>query len=149
MDFRVIVKDHRTNEVTLDPVLTPEGTEVPRLPGKIFGTTELFQIVYLSLMNNPGRNIQYPTMGSGLPGMIGQYNISASSTSEIFAVLVGRIEKVKVEILENQASLRNAPRSSLLSDLFVLGVESGDTIDTVRIRFRMISQDGTVEDFVI
>lgn len=140
MDFQVISKNPITNEILLGPPIPPRT---------ISGARELLQIVVLSLLNTPGRNAQYPLMGSGIPAMIGQVNLSEKDTSEIFSILVGKVEKVKNEILEYQKALTKSSAAALLSDLLIINIESGATFDAISIRFRMITQDGSVEDFVI
>ena len=138
MDYQVITINPVTRQVTL----------VPPVPPKIIkGSAKLLQIIVLSLLNVPGRNAQYPEMGSGLPALIGLYNLTESEHSEIFSEITLAVEKVASEIIAHQKTLINEDASSLLSDLVALKLELGETTDNIKVRFRMITQSGTIEDF--
>jgi len=138
MDYQVISKDRFTSEVTLTP---------PFPPKIVRGSAKLLQIIVLSLLNSPGRNVQYPDMGSGLPALIGQYNLTESSHNEVFAEITLAVDKVKKEIIANQKTLTLEDPSALLADLVALKIELGETIDNVKVRFRMITQNGKIEEF--
>ena len=140
MDYKVIKIDPETRVVTLDP---------PVVPKYVTGLEKLVQIVYLALMNTPGRSAMYPDQGSGLKELIGQSNTSADDPSEILGIVSERVEKIKEEILENQNSLENEDPSERLVDFTALNVEQGANIDQVVVKFRLVSEAGDEANFAI
>ena len=83
-DFRVISIDERTRQITLTPGVSPK---------KISGLEKLVQIVYLAILNDPGRNVFTPEQGSGLPSLIGT-NINPNDPQEALADVTERLEKI-------------------------------------------------------
>jgi len=139
-DYQVVTVDKKTRIVKITP---------PEFPTMVTGIEKLFQIVVLSLLNDPGRSGLYPDDGSGLREMIGQYNVSSRDISDIFNVVSDRIGKIKKEILSYQNEFISTPLTERLADLKVLNVDHGDSFDQVRIKFRLVSQAGQNVSFTI
>lgn len=138
-DYKVLTRDTVTGKVTLTPSFPPK---------KVSGVDKLIQVVVLSILNNPGRNIFYPEQGSGIPSLVGS-NISLDDTTETLGEISERIEKAKDEIIAAQNSLENEDSSERLADIIVLNVESGTQIDEVEVTFRVISEAGDTINLVI
>jgi phage baseplate assembly protein W len=113
----------------------------PETPVKISGKDKLIQIVLLALLTNPGRNVNYPERGSGLPSLIGT-NIDPSDPTELLSDVSERIEKIRDEILDAQSTLKNETPSERLRDLILLNVDVGEQIDDVFVKFRVVSEAG-------
>ena len=139
-DLKVINIDPNTRIVTI-------GMSNP--PEEVSGLMKLVQIVVLALFNSPGRSGQYPHDGSGIPQMIGQYNLSAEDSTEILADISERVEKVREEIIAHQAPLVFEDRSERLADFSAVSVEQGSNIDSAMVRFKVISEGGDVANFAI
>jgi hypothetical protein len=139
-DYKVIKIDPITRIVTLEPSIPPV---------KITGLEKLVQLTYLAIMNSPGRNVLNPEDGGGLVDMIGQYNLDSVDISEVLSEVTQRIEKIKEEILEYQTNLEVEDPSERLQEFTALTVEQGTNIDTIVVKFRLISEAGEIANFGI
>lgn len=139
-DIKVINIDPVTRVVTL-------GMSSP--PEKVSGLMKLVQVVVLALLNSPGRSGMYPHDGSGIPSMIGQFNLSASDSTQALAEISEKVEKVKDEIIAHQAPLVFEDQSERLVDFSAVSVEQGTNIDTAVVKFKVISEGGDVANFAI
>ena len=129
-DFKVFTRDETTGQITLTP---------PSPPQRASGFDKLIQIVFLALLNDPGRNVFHPDDGSGFPSMVGS-NIDPDDPMETLAEASERVEKIKEEIIEGQSVLENEDPSELLKDLSVLSAETGINIDRVLLKLRLVSE---------
>ena len=139
-DYKVIKIDEITRIVSLEP---------PFPPVKVTGLEKLVQMVYLAIMNSPGRSALAPGDGGGLVDMIGQWNIDSVDISEVLAEISERIEKIKDEILEYQTNLELEDPSERLQDIVALTIEQGTNIDQVVVKFRLVSEAGEIANFGI
>lgn len=138
-DFRVYQVDELTGRVRI---------EAGGVPKKVSGLEKLIQIVLLAIFNDPGRNVFTPNQGSGLPSIIGS-NFNPNDPLESLADVTERIEKIRVEILENQNNLVNEELTERLLDLQVLSVETGFQIDEIIVKLKLISEAGSSTTIVI
>lgn len=119
----------------------------PSLPEKVSGKDKLVQIVIMALLTDPGRNVNYPERGSGLPSRIGS-NINPNDPTEALADASERIEKIRDEIIDAQSTLKNETPSERLQDLILLNVEFGEQIDEEYIKIRVVSEAGDELDLI-
>jgi len=113
----------------------------------VTGLTKLLQIVVLSLLNNPGRDILDPDRGAGIRDMIG-LNFDPTDLSEILSELTRRIRKSEREILSDQVGL-NAPSSEKLREIKIISVAPGAALDEIAARIRIINELGQQSDVVL
>lgn len=137
MDIQVIDVDTITRKVSL--VLKPK---------KLTGISKLIQIVVLSLLNDPGRDVLDPDKGAGFPGMIGQTNIDPSDSTELYAEIQQRVTKAETEIINDQIGLDDPPEEKL-RELKIMGIEEGDDINEFFVRLRLINEAGRTADILV
>lgn len=136
MDISLLKIDESTRAVSLE------------LSSKVVtGLTKLVQVVVLSLLNSPGRDILDPDRGSGIPDMVGM-NYDPLDLSEVVSDLTSRIRKSETEILADQVGL-NAPASEKLREIKIISVGPGTSLDEVVARIRVINELGQQSDVVL
>lgn len=113
----------------------------------VTGIAKLTQIVVLSLLNSPGRDILSPDRGGGIPDMIGM-NFDPLDLTEILSELTRRVRKSETEILEDQVGL-NAIPAEKLKELKIISVAPGASSDEVAARIRIINELGQQSDVVL
>ena len=136
MDISLLKIDESTRRVTLQV-----GSKA------VTGLTKLLQIVVLSLLNNPGRDILDPDRGAGIRDMIGM-NFDPTDLTEILAELTQRIRKSEKEILADQVGL-NVISSEKLREIKIISVSPGDALDEIAARIRIINELGQQSDVVL
>lgn len=136
MDISLLKIDGITRKVTLEV-----GSKT------VSGLTKLLQIVVLSLLNNPGRDILDPDRGAGIRDMIGS-NFDPTDLNEILGELTRRIRKTEKEILADQVGL-NAQPSEKLREIKIISVAPGDALDEIAARIRIINELGQQSDVVL
>jgi len=136
VDISLLKIDGITRKVTLEV-----GSKT------VSGLTKLLQIVVLSLLNNPGRDILDPDRGAGIRDMIGM-NFDPTDLTEILAELTQRIRKSEKEILADQVGL-NVISSEKLREIKIISVSPGDALDEIAARIRIINELGQQSDVVL
>ena len=136
MDISLLKIDEGTRMVTLQV-----GSKA------VTGLTKLTQIVVLSLLNNPGRDILDPDRGAGIRDMIGM-NFDPTDLSEILAELSQSIRKSEKEILADQVGL-NVISSEKLREIKIISVSPGSSLDEIAARIRIINELGQQSDVVL
>lgn len=114
---------------------------------KVTGISKLVQIVVLSLLNVPGQDVLSPDKGAGLPALVGS-NIDINDTTEIYGEIAQRVRKSENEIIADQIGI-NDPSSEKLSELRIIGIDQGETLDQILVRIRVINQEGLATDIVV
>lgn len=130
--------------IKIDPYTRRVSLELSHKP--ITGVMKLIQIVYLSLMNNPGKDVLSPDRGGGFPSMIGM-NIDTEDTTEIFGEIAQRVKKTQTEIIDDQIGLNLEPEEKL-RDIAIMEISPGE-IDEIFVRLRVINEAGKVTDLVL
>lgn len=137
MDIQVIDVDQTTRKVFF--VLKPK---------KVTGISKLVQIVVLSLLDVPGRDVLDPDKGGGLPALLGM-NIDPNDSTEIYAEVARRIRKTEEEIITDQIGIGD-PDNEKLAELQILDISRSDiNIDEIFVKIRVISQAGRSVDIVV
>lgn len=113
----------------------------------ITGISKLIQIVVLSLMTVPGRDVLDPEKGGGLPAMIGM-NIDPNDSTEIYAEIAQRIKKTQKEVIDAQLGIDDDPEEKL-QELQIVSIVKGESIDEVLVRLRIINEAGRASDIVV
>lgn len=116
-------------------------------PKKVTGIYKLIQIVVLSLMNVPGRDILDPEKGGGLPSLVGS-NIDPNDSTEIYADIAQRVAKTESEIITDQIGLDDPPAEKL-KELRLVDIRQGQNVDEILLRLRIINQEGRSSDIVV
>lgn len=131
--------------VFIDPVT--KGVSL-RLGSKIVtGPSKLFQIVVLSLLNVPGKDVLDPSLGGGMPEIVG-LNFDATDRTEVFAEVARRVKKTQTEILQAQIG-SNAPASERLRELHIIDIVVGATADAADLKLRIVNELGQTQDLVL
>jgi len=136
MDIQVVNVDQTTRKIFFEV-----------RPRKLTGISKLLQVVVLSLLNVPGRDVLDPAKGGGLPELVGS-NISPKDSTEIFADLAQRIKKTEQEIIEDQIGIDDPPDEKL-RELQILDIREGEQIDEIFVRIRIINQAGQASDILV
>ena len=110
----------------------------------ITGAEKLTQIVVLSLLNAPGRDVLDPDKGGGLTSLLG-YNVGDDSIDDIKSEIVRKVNKTMDEIILSQIGLSIA-NSEKLREIRVLGVSPGTALDEIIVRLRIINEAGRTTD---
>jgi hypothetical protein len=136
MDLAVIKRDPTTGAVSFGISTQP-----------ISGTAKLVQVVVLSLLNVPGKDLLDPALGGGVPDLIGM-NIDLEDPSEATAELVRKVKKVQSEVLASQVGLAILDEEKL-QQLTVVSVGPTESGDGLAIVLRIINAAGRVTDVVL
>jgi len=136
MEIQLIDIDPNTRRVRL------------RLQPKILtGVLKLTQIVLLSLLNIPGRDILDPEDGGGLPELVG-FNFDPDDITEVRGEIVRRIRKTEAEVLAKQVGL-TIPPEERLREVQIRSITPGEAIDEVLVRVRVVNELGQQLDAVV
>lgn len=115
-------------------------------PKIVTGMTKLVQIVVLSFLRNPGRDVIDPEEGSGLRADIGQFNFSEDN--EVKLLVIQRTKAVEKEVLERQEGLVSDPTERLKAlKILDVGVDA-DTAKAV-LRVQVINEAGDTTDVLV
>jgi hypothetical protein len=136
MDISLLQVDPNTNQISLKL-----GHQTVK------GMSKLVQIVVLSLLNTPGKDVLDPASGGGIPEMVGM-NYDPSDLSDILAELTRLVRKTEMEIMANQIGLNIDPEERLKS-ISIVSVGPGRGIDEVAARIRVINELGQQSDVVL
>lgn len=136
MDIQLIVVDEITHKVSL-----------AMSPRPVKGLTKLIQLVVLSLLNIPGKDILDPDRGGGIPEMIGM-NFDPNDLGEILSEVTRRVKQTEADILKDQIGLQ-LDLSERLKELKIANVGPGESMDEVNVRIRVINELGQQSDVVI
>jgi hypothetical protein len=112
----------------------------------ISGLDLLIQVVVLSLLNVPGRDILDPVEGGGIPELIG-LNID-DDTSEITAEVSRRVAKSQDEILAAQTGL-DLDEEEKVRTIELISVDPGNQIDEIFVKLRVVNEAGRQADIVV
>lgn len=116
-------------------------------PAKLTGISLLIQVVVLSILNIPGKDILNPERGGGLPALVGG-NIDVEDSTELVADITARVSKSEAEIIEAQVGL-NVPAEESLRELRILDISQGVNLDEVFLRLRIINENGRASDVLL
>lgn len=137
MDIQVIDVDPITRKVSF-------GIK----PKKVTGISKLIQVVVLSLMNIPGKDVLDPDKGGGLPAMIGS-NIDPNDSTELYGEIARRVRKSETEIVADQVGLGDSP-SEKLAELQIIDIRRSEVnMDEIFVRIRVINQEGRATDIMV
>lgn len=136
MDISLIKVDPNTNLVSFEMSSKP-----------VKGLQKLVQIVAISLMTVPGKDILNPELGAGIPELIGM-NFDPTDYSDILGELTRRIKKTEKEVLAAQIG-STAPASEKLTELKIISVGPGTSLDEIYAKIRIINELGQQSDVVI
>lgn len=114
---------------------------------QVKGLTKLVQIVVLSLLNVPGKDVLEPEKGGGIPELIGM-NFDPTDLTEILGELTRKIRKTETEIMRDQVGL-NITSDEKLKEIKIIKVQQGDSLDEISARIRVINELGQQSDVVI
>jgi hypothetical protein len=114
---------------------------------KVTGMSKLIQIVVLSLLNVPGQDVLSPDKGGGLPSLVGS-NIDINDSTELYGEIAQRVRKSETEIITDQIGIDD-PSSEKLSELRIIDLKQGETLDQILVRIRVINQEGLATDIVV
>ena len=130
MDFPLITFDSETGFATVG---------MPAVPRGVTGINKLVQIVVVAILKNGGQDVFDPNDGSGLRGMIGQYNYH--NPSEVKTEVLRRIKLIESQMLSNQVNF-NLPAAEKLKQLKVLDVVMDPVTAETAIRIQVINEAG-------
>jgi hypothetical protein len=131
--------------IQIDPLTRQVSFAMSHKPVK--GMSKLTQVVVLSLLNTPGRDIMDEGAGGGIPEMIGM-NYDPGDLSDILAELARRVRKSEKEILADQVGLTLTVEERLRS-LSIVSVAPGESVDEVSVRLRIVNELGQQSDVVL
>lgn len=125
-----------------------QGRVSLKLSSKILtGASKLFQIVVLSLLNVPGKDVLDPDQGGGLPAMIGT-GFDPNDQQELFGEVARRVNKTQKEIIENQVG-SGSPPAERLKAIHIVSLAEGADIDTTDVTLRVVNELGQFRDVVL
>lgn len=136
-DIQITQADPDTGIITLG---------MGRSPKIITGVDLLAQIVILTFLKNPGRDVLSPNDGSGLRAEIGQFNFTSSD--EVNLLVLQRTKFVERSILANQTGTSGDP-TERLAKLTVIGIASDLTASKVLVRVRVVNEAGEARDVLV
>lgn len=136
MDLQVLVIDPATRRASFS--IQPKIVE---------GVDKLLQLVILTLMTSPGSDILEPSLGSGLPDLIGA-NIDTSDSSELRAEVSRKVSKAQTDIINDQIGL-DLPAEERLRSLSLLSVQAVPEEGRIDVRLRVENELGRTRDVVI
>lgn len=136
-DIQIIQVDSETGLTTLG---------MGNSPKILTGISLLAQVVSLSFLRNPGRDVFAPTEGSGIRAEIGQFNFTQED--ELKLLVMQRTKVVEKEVIGRQtAEVGNA--SERLKKLTVTDIATDITNARVLARVRITSEAGDTTDVLV
>jgi hypothetical protein len=136
MDISLLQLDPDTGEITI------------KMQSRVvYGVQKLLQLVILSLLNKPGKDIITPERGSGLLDMVAG-NYDPSDIPEIAAELTQKIRKTEVEVIQAQTG-RSVPPNERLKEVTILSINQGETIDQIWVRIKVTNELGQSAEAVV
>ena len=111
------------------------------------GIQKLLQIVVLSLLNIPGKDILDPVSGGGIPDLIGT-NFGEDDFTEIVGEVTSRVRKTESEILSGQIGL-NVPPDERLTAVEIVNMQPGGSPSSILTRLRVVNSLGQQADVVM
>jgi len=109
------------------------------------GIDELIQIVVLSLLNTPGKDVLHPNKGGGISELV-RYNMTEAN--EMFTEVASRVSKTEQEIIEDQVGLNLNPETKLRK-INIRYVKQGDTEDTILVGLQIVNERGRIAEVTI
>lgn len=137
MDVELIHIDSTTRRVSLRA-----GTRA------LTGINKLLQIVVLSLLGVPGRDLLDPELDGGIPELIGWNFSPEEDIVEITSEVTRRISKTKAEVIDSQIGI-DVESAEQLRDIEIVRIEPGEQVDEVLVRIRIINELGQRTDAVL
>ncbi len=135
-DIQITYRDPSTGLISL---------AVGRAPKLLTGMDALVQVVALSFLKNPGRDVIDRDEGSGLRALLGQYNLS--SADEIKLTVVQQTRTVEQQIIARQG-ISGIP-TERLKKLNILDVATNESGSQVVLKVQIISEAGESQDLLI
>lgn len=136
MDIQCIVVDPVSGRVSL------------ALGSKILtGMQKLVQIVILSLLNIPGKDVLDPASGGGLPAMIGE-NFDPNDKAELYSEVVRRVAASESQVLASQIGL-TLPAAEQLAKLQVVNIKNAVNSDSADVTLRITNEAGANTNVVL
>lgn len=102
------------------------------------GISKLVQIVVISLLTSPGKDVLDPERGGGILDLLGS-NIDPNDSTELFAEVVQKIKKTEKEVIQSQIGL-NDPSDERLREVQIVDLSKGANADELFIRLRIINE---------
>jgi len=112
------------------------------------GINKLLQIVVLSLMGVPGRDLLDPELDGGIPELIGWNFSPEEDIVEITSEVSRRITKTKKEVIDSQVGI-DLDSSEQLRDIEIVRIEPGEQADEIQVRIRVVNELGQRTDAVL
>jgi hypothetical protein len=131
--------------IQFDKVTGLGSVSMGLVPRKISGLTKLVQIVALTFLKNPGRDVLDISEGSGLRGDVGQYNFSTSD--EIKLLAIQRAKDVEKQILDRQPT--SADPTEKLKKLQILDVAADAATSSAVLRVQVFNEAGDTADILV
>jgi len=114
----------------------------------VTGFNKLVQIVVLTLLDVPGRNVLYPEDGGAIPSLIGQ-NIGITDTNELFSDITERVKRTQTQVIQNQIGLDDQS-SEKLREIRIVELKRDDfQPDSVYVRLRIVNEAGRQVDVIV
>ena len=116
-------------------------------PKKVKGMFKLMQIVILSLLTVPGKDVLHPSKGGGIPDLLNT-NIDPSDSTELMAEVMQRVKKTEREVIDDQIGSNDSPEEKL-REIQVISVKQGNNESEILLRIRIINQAGQATDVTV
>lgn len=116
--------------------------ETPKL---LTGLSKLVQIVVLTFLKNPGRDVLDPAEGSGVRSDIGQYNFSTGDDIKLLAIQ--RTKEVEKQVIDRQPTQTDP--SEKLKKLTILDVAADPLSGSAVLRVQIFNEAGDTADILV
>lgn len=129
-------------------VASETGRVSLRLSHKILtGLPKLVQMVILSLLNVPGKDILDPEEGGGIPEIVG-FGFDPTDLTDIVTEVTRRVRKTETELINNQIGLEIDP-TERLQEIHIKNIAPGEALDEVDVRISIENELGQIQDVVL
>jgi hypothetical protein len=136
-DIQIIQVDPKTGLTTMG---------MGNSPKILTGINLLAQVVSLSFLRNPGRDVFAPTEGAGIRADIGQFNFTQED--ELKLLVMQRTKVVEKEVIGRQTAGIGDP-AERLKKLTVLDIATDLQNSRVVARVRLTSEAGDTTDVLV
>jgi hypothetical protein len=136
-DIQITRVDPNTGITSMGMGLTPKI---------LTGMDLLAQIVVLTYLKDPGKDVLVPNDGAGLRAAIGQYNFTGSN--EIKLLVLQRTKFVEQSILAKQTGTSADP-TERLARLVVTAIAEDSTTGNVVVRIRVTNEASQAKDVLV
>lgn len=132
-----------------DPVTHRIKWGIGDSPKTVTGVEKLVQIFVLTLLESQEVDIFDPEAVTGLPNMIGTYNVDAMDSSEMIATLTDAVSRTEQQVIAYQKTQHYVHKTELLVSATILEIARSENVDEVNMSILLTTAAGDKLNFIL